>query len=595
MPPASSGPSLPAEVAVEDDRARWLSLGIVLIAAFIVVLDTTILNVAIPTIIRDLDTTVAAVEWVVTGYALVFATFLIIGGRLGDVYGHRRIFMIGVALFGIGSFVASISTSVGQLIVGEAVIEGLGASMMLPATIAIMSGTFRGKERATAFAAWGAVAGVGAACGPLIGGFLTTNYSWRWSFRINVIVAPIALIGAWLFVKKGLRAEHKPRIDVPGAAMVAVGMFSLVFALSEGGTYGWTVPIKDFSIAGTVIWPESMPVSFIPLLFLFAVAVLGVFVVVERRKERLARDPLLEFSQFKLKTYRYGLITALILAMGQLGLSFVLPIFLQDAKHLTAAQNGLWQLPTGVSVIIGAQVGRRLISRFGTTVVVRMGLVSYALGIFVIYNVISVDITWWKLLPGLILYGGGIGTAGAQLTNVVMSEIPAESSGVASGANTTARQVGSALGVAVIGSILSVQTIRVRHRSHRGDVAVSRGEADRPGRGEGGRRRLSPGELAAGQGCRRAPGRPRAQRGQWHPDGPHLCSGRHRDRHDRVLPDPAPVERRRRQASGSARRARTARAHGRRPGARSRPGPPAGLSGPVDLTHRAKDTTVSRR
>ena len=301
MPTASSGPSLPVEVAVEDDRARWVSLGIVLIAAFIVVLDTTILNVAIPTIIRDLDTTLAAVEWVVTGYALVFATFLIIGGRLGDVYGHRRIFMIGVALFGIGSFVASISTSVGQLIVGEAVIEGMGASMMLPATIAIMSGTFRGKERATAFAAWGAVAGVGAACGPLIGGFLTTNYSWRWSFRINVIVAPIALIGAWLFVKKGLRAEHKPRIDVPGAAMVAVGMFSLVFALSEGGTYGWTVPIKDFSIAGTVIWPESMPVSFIPLLFLFAVAVLGVFVVVERRKERLARDPLLEFSQFKLE------------------------------------------------------------------------------------------------------------------------------------------------------------------------------------------------------------------------------------------------------------------------------------------------------
>jgi len=448
-------PNVPA-----SDRARWLSLVIVLMAAFIVVLDTTVLNVSIPTIIRELDSTLGAVEWVVTGYALTFATFLIIGGRLGDIYGHRKIFMIGVSLFGLGSLIASMATSVEMLIIGEAVIEGLGASLMLPATIAIMSGTFRGRERATAFAAWGAIAGVGAACGPLIGGFLTTHYSWRWSFRINVIVAPLALIGALLFVKKGLRAERKPRIDIPGAILIAISMFILVFALSEGGTYGWITPVKDFDIAGVSVWPATMSFSVITVLLLVAVALIATFVVVERRKERRNADPLFQVSQFRLRTYRFGLITVLILAMGQLGLSFTLPIFLQDAIHLTAAQNGLWQLPVGISVIIGAQIGGRAINRFGTTVVVRAGLFCYATGILCVLLTISLDVTWWKLLPGLVLYGGGVGTAGAQLTNIVMSEVPAKSSGVASGTNTTARQLGGALGVAIIGSLLSVQTIR---------------------------------------------------------------------------------------------------------------------------------------
>ena len=189
------------------DPRRWVALLVVLMAAFIVVLDNTVLNVAIPTIRAEFHTTLPSLLWVVTGYALTFATLLVIGGRLGDIYGHRRIFVIGAALFGVGSLVASISTSVGQLVIGEAIIEGIGASLMLPSTLAILSTTFRGRERATAFAAWGATAGVAAAFGPVVGGFLTSNYSWRWSFRINVMIAPLAIIGALLFMKRGERAE----------------------------------------------------------------------------------------------------------------------------------------------------------------------------------------------------------------------------------------------------------------------------------------------------------------------------------------------------------------------------------------------------
>jgi MFS family permease len=367
--------------------------------------------------------------------------------------------MIGTALFGVGSLIAALSQGVPELVLGEAVIEGIGASFMLPATLAILSGTFHGRERATAFATWGATAGVAAAVGPVVGGFLTTNYSWRWSFGINVIIAPLALVGAWLFMKPGLHSARRAKIDLPGAALIAAGMFLLVFALSEGGRYGWWAPIEPFTIGGHALWPSSRPVSIVPIILVVAIAILVSFYALERWKERAARDPLFEFAHLRFPTYRYGLLTGLVLAMGQLGLSFVLPVFLQNAKHLTAAQNGLWLLPTGVFVIIGAQLGGRLIRTFGTTIVVRLGLLSYALGLLFILRAVAIDITVWELLPGLALYGIGIGFAGAQLTNVVLSEIPRESSGAASGANTTVRQVGMALGVAVIGALLTAQTI----------------------------------------------------------------------------------------------------------------------------------------
>ncbi|MCU1461712.1 MAG: hypothetical protein JWO37_1787 [Acidimicrobiales bacterium] len=443
------------------DPGRWIALVIAILAAFIVVLDNTVLNVSIPTILRELHTTLPSLEWVITGYALTFATLLIVGGRLGDVYGHRRVLVVGVALFGVGSLIASVSKSVGQLIVGEAIIEGIGASLMLPATLAILSGTFRGRERATAFAAWGASAGVAAASGPVLGGFLTTNYSWRWSFRINVIVAPLAIIGALIFMKPGVRTNRRARIDVPGALLIALGMFLLVFALSQGGVYGWWTPLKDVTIAGHTMWAASEGVSLIPMIFAGAVVILTGFVFLEIANERAGRSPLFEFAHLRFKTYRYGLLTGLVLAMGQLGLSFVLPVFLQDAKHLTAARNGLWMLPSGLFVIVGAQLAGLLIRRFGTTAIVRVGLLLYAGGILLILRVVSLDITAWSLLPGLALYGCGIGFAGAQLTNVVLSEIPPESSGVASGANTTVRQVGSALGVSVIGSLLTIRSISV--------------------------------------------------------------------------------------------------------------------------------------
>ena len=201
----------------------------------------------------------------ITGYSLTFATLLIIGGRLGDMYGHRRMFMVGAAIFGVGSLLASVSHSVPTLVLGEAIIEGIGASLMIPATLSILSTTFEGPERAIAFAAWGAVAGASVAFGPLVGGFLTTEYSWRWALRINVIVAPLFVIGALLFDAAATSAPaRRPRIDVPGAAMIATGSFALVFGLSEGATYGMVAAAPGLRrSAGRHVWPATRPVSIV--------------------------------------------------------------------------------------------------------------------------------------------------------------------------------------------------------------------------------------------------------------------------------------------------------------------------------------------
>jgi len=445
------------DIERELDPRRWITLGVLVITVVLVAMDTSVLNVSIPTMLRDLDTTVPSLEWVIAGYSLTFASLLIIGGRLGDIFGHRRLFVIGVSLFGIGSLIAALSPTVGWLILGEAVIEGIGAALMVPSTLALLASIFHGRERATAFAAWGAAAGAAVAFGPVLGGWLTTNYSWRWAFGINVIIAPLAVLGAMVLMSRSERHARIP-IDLPGAALIATGMFGIVFALSQSPTYGWLTPKEALTIGSVDVWPASMPISVTAFAFVIGVVLLVAFVIVERRKEARDASPLFEISQLRFKTFRYGLVTAVIVALGQLGLLFALPLFLQGANGLTAEENGLWMLPLGLMMIVGAQAGGKMNHRYGTTNVVRGGFFLEAVSLVLLIVTVHPGLSFWQLFPSVALFGLGVGAASGQLTNLVLSEISMEKSGVASGANSTARQLGAALGAAMMGSLVTVQT-----------------------------------------------------------------------------------------------------------------------------------------
>jgi EmrB/QacA subfamily drug resistance transporter len=454
---------------IGTDARRWISLAIVVSSLFIVVLDTTVLNVAIPTILKEFDTQLPSLQWVVTGYALTFATLLIIGGRLGDIYGARRMFIIGAALFGVGSLLASEANSVPALLIGDSLIEGIGAALMIPATLAILSTTFEGAQRAKAFAVWGATGGAAVAFGPLVGGFLTTNYSWRWSFRINLVVVPLTILGALLFIRPTSGTSRRQRIDLPGALLIAAGMFSLVFALSQGGIYGWTTPARAFTVLGWEAWPPTRVISVVPVVLGLGVALLGCFYLYERARERAALDPIFEFGQLRHLGFRYGMLTTLVLAMGQLGFMFVMPLFLQNARHLSALRAGLWLVPAGLFIALGAHLGGRLARYISTTSVVTYGLTLEAIGLCAAAVVLTPRLTLPTLLPVMAVFGIGLGLASSQLINVVLADVPEAQAGVASGANTTLRQIGSALGIAVIGSLLNTQTIR----SGVGQVAAS--------------------------------------------------------------------------------------------------------------------------
>ncbi|HEY3831612.1 MAG TPA: MFS transporter [Acidimicrobiia bacterium] len=443
------------------DPKRWIALVILSSSLFIIVLDNTILNVAVPTIIRDFHTQVSSLQWVISGYSLIFASLLISFGRLGDIVGRRKLFFVGAALFAVGSFIASVSQSPLQLFAGESFLEGIGAAMMLPATLSIISATFRGRERGMAFAVWGAVAGGAGALGPYIGGVLTSDYSWRWAFRVNVIIAPLAIIAAYFFVKDS-KDDNASGADVPGVVTVTLGLLALVFGIIEAERYGWWTPIGDQKIGGWK-WPIG-GVSMVPVSLLLAVILLSLFVMVELRRVRQGRPVVFDFTDLVHRGFRYGLINTIVLAMGEFGAFFVLPIFLQAGRHLSAISSGTWLLPAGAMAFVGGGIGGRLSHRFGPKYVITVGLTLESAGIWGYYIAFSNHTTFLSLLPGLLLHGIGIGFATSQLTNVVLSDIPPRKAGSASGAAGMVRQVGTALGIALIGAIFVSQAVsHVRH------------------------------------------------------------------------------------------------------------------------------------
>jgi EmrB/QacA subfamily drug resistance transporter len=440
--PAWGGPS-----SSSVDKTRWLALVILSASLFIVVLDSTILNVAVPTFIGDLKTDISGVQWVISGYALIFASLLITFGRLGDVYGRRRLFLIGLGFFGVGSLGASLARSAPQLFVGEALLEGIGAAMMIPSTLSIISATFQGRERGAAFAVWGSVAGGAGALGPWVGGILTSDYSWRWAFRVNVVVAPLAFLAALAVVRES-RDDRASGVDPLGVAVVTVGLASLVFGIIEASRYGWWKAVGAYAIAG---------LSVVPFALALAATLLAAFVVLEQRRVAASRPVVFDFGDLVHRGFRYGLINTVVLAMGEFGAFFILPLFLQAGLGLSAIRAGTWLLPAGIAAFFGGGIGGALSRQFGPKYVITIGLALEAVGIWLYVATFSPHTTFLALLPALLLHGIGIGFATSQLTNVVLSDVPPAKAGSASGAASMVRQVGTALGIALIGAIFATQ------------------------------------------------------------------------------------------------------------------------------------------
>lgn len=430
-----------------DGRERVV-LGAMVAAVAVVTLDTTILNVAIPTISRDLHTNLGSLQWVIAGYSLTLGSLLVIGGRLGDLFGARPAFAAGAVLFASGSLLASVATSTPQLVLGEAIIEGIGASLLFPASLATLATTFPGPARAKAFAVWGGVAGAAAALGPVIGGWLTSDYSWRWGFRINVVVAPVAALVALAALPRRDRDQRRgrARFDIVGAAFLAVGLFLVVFALTEAPDHGW------LANRGSSSWPLS------PSAVALAVAVLALaaFVAVESRARV---EPLIDMRLFSSRSFGGGLITAATVVMAQAGTMFVLAVFLQSTHRLAPIAAGRWLLPVGLAALTGAQIGGRAVARVGAILVVRFGIVIQLAGVLVAAAVLATTVGWATLAVALTLFGLGAGMASSQLTNVVLSEVPRARAGSASGVATTNNAIGAALGVATLGGVLRIGTV----------------------------------------------------------------------------------------------------------------------------------------
>jgi len=418
-----------------------------------IIVDGTVVNVALPSMIKDLNMTFSDAEWVNTIYALVFAALLINFGRLADIRGRKLLFLVGIVVFVASSLLAGQSVTASQLILAR-FFQGIGAAIILPTTLSSVNTLFTGKSRAIAFAVWGSVIGGMAAVGPLLGGWLTTYHSWRWVFYINLPIGLLVLVLSLFFVPETKDASARRGSDPAGSVLIGAGLASLVFAMIEGQQYGWVKPTAEFSL-GALTWPATAPVSIVIVAFVFSAACLTAFVVIERGRNRADKVVVLDLSLFGLKSFRWGNTTALIVSLGEFGLVFVLPLYLQNVLGFTPIKSGVYLAFIAAGAFLATPLVAKLAQKKGSRFVVMVGMMFEAVSVAGIALVVQPD-TGTEIIPLLFTYGIGIGFATAQLTGASLADVPVEESGQGSGTQSTSRQIGSALGIAVLGAILAV-------------------------------------------------------------------------------------------------------------------------------------------
>jgi len=434
-------------------KRRWVALVFLSLGVAMIILDATVVNVAIPTMITDLDLSTNDAEWINAAYSLTFASLLIFFGRLADRFGRKLLFIIGVITFVLASALVAASDSSITLIAARS-LQGIGGAMILPASLSVINAVFIGKSRAVAFAVWGGTIGGMAALGPLVGGYLTTYASWHWAFLINVPIGIIVIIGVIAVVPETRDMSARKGFDIPGTMLITLGLVGIVFAVIEGQRYGWIRPTADFTVGG-LAWPfASISIVLVSGILGIIALVLTVFV----EKQRIAADKvvILDLRLFRIKSFGAGNGVALVVSLGEFGLLFAIPLFLQATRGYDAMQTGFILLALALGSFAASGAGAPLSQRLGPVRVLQLGMVLEVIGIVGLGIMISETVTGWQMAPWLFIYGMGVGFATAQLTGVILSEVPVAESGSASAIQSTSRQVGAAIGTALIGTTLLI-------------------------------------------------------------------------------------------------------------------------------------------
>ena len=432
-------------------KRRWFALCFLALGVSMIILDATIVNVAVPSMVRDLGLSTNDTEWIIAAYSLTFASLLILFGRLSDRFGRRLLFVIGIIVFVSASALVAASSHA-QTLIGSRALQGIGAAMILPSSLSIINAVFTGKSRAVAFAVWGGTIGGMAALGPLVGGWLTTYASWHWAFLINVPIGMLVRVGVFLSVPETKDVHARRGLDVPGTLLITLGLAGIVFALIEGQRYGWLKPINQFQL-GAWVWPSSS-ISVVTVVGILGVLALISLLWVETRRAAAGRIVILDLRLFRIRSFGLGNAVALVVSLGEFGLLFALPLFLQATRGYDALQTGVILTALAVGSFAASGIGAPLAQRLGPVRVLQLGMLLEATGIFGLAFVLSTTITGWQMAPWLFIYGMGVGFATAQLTGVILAEVPVADSGQASAVQSTSRQIGAAIGTAIIGTTL---------------------------------------------------------------------------------------------------------------------------------------------
>ena len=415
-----------------SENRRWWTLAAVAFGLFMIMLDNTVVNVALPSIQRDLGVGLSELEWIVTGYALTFAALMLIGGKLADAYGRRLVFVVGIVVFTLASLACGLAES-GDVLIGARVVQGAGAALMNPATLSIIAATFPPRERGTAIGIWAGVSALALAIGPLVGGLITQHIDWSWIFFVNVPVGVLAIVATFLFVDESRDDQHV-RLDLPGLLTSALGLFALTYGLIEANTYGWS----SARIVGS---------------FVVAIVSLAAFVVLERRQ----RAPMLDLTLFRSGTYTGANVVVLLVALAMFGVFFFVSLYMQGILGYSAVQAGAAFLPMTILIILVAPIAGRLSDRVGSRWLMTAGMTL--LGIQLLYfSQLGPDATFWDLLPGMLIGGVGMSLTMTPSAAAATRAVPVAKAGVGSAVLNAFRQVGGSVGIALMGAIVAHST-----------------------------------------------------------------------------------------------------------------------------------------